>query len=317
MKRIREAVILAAGLGTRMRPITEEMPKAAIPFLNRPILHWLLQSLEGAGVERTIINLHHLPQAVTTVAESYGGGMELRFSFEPEILGTAGLFHPIRGLIQGEAFLVCNGDIYHAIPYDVLEEKLLGPGGPLAVLALRAGNPDYTGVSLGNRGEITAFGQGETMFAGVYAARSELLRYLPPPGFRELVPDLLRPLLPSGSVRGFVWPGTWFDLGCPKAFLEASMRALEAMAAGTFDVPAESRLETRDGWPLLRHERAWVSRDATLTGPVVAGDSSRVESRAHLGRAVLLSRANLHRGETLNSAMMSSGHRIKIRESAQ
>jgi mannose-1-phosphate guanylyltransferase len=316
MTRIREAVILAAGLGTRMRPFTEEMPKASLPFLNRPILHWLLQSFEEAGVERVIINLHHLPQAVTAAAESHGGTMELRFSFEPEILGTAGLFHPIKGLIQGEAFYVANGDTYHTIPYGMLEQELFGQSDCLAVLAMREGGHDYTGVSLGPRGEITSFGKGGYMFAGIYAARSEILKGLPPPGFRELVPDLLRPLLPSGSVRGLFCPGTWYDLGCPSAFLSASMRSLEAMAAGEFSVPTESRLEIRDGWPLLRHERAWVSRDATLTGPVVAGDSVRVESRAHLGRAVLLPGAFLDRGETVRSTILSPNHRVAVSESA-
>ena len=300
---IREAFVLAAGLGTRMRPLTEAVPKPAIPFLNRPILHWILDSLEAAGVERVIINLHHLPQAVRSAADSHGR-MEVRYSFEPEILGTAGCFHPIRGLLQGEAFYVVNGDVFHDLRLGALEDDLRENAGALASMALRPGSAAYTGVALGPDTCIKGFGRGPFMFAGIYAARAELLRHLPPEGFRELVPDLLRPLLPSSLVRGVVCEGPWEDLGSPSSFLEASMRALRAMAAGRMPVPAGSRLEMRDGWPLLRHERAWISRDATLTGPAVLGEGVRVEARAHLGEAVLLPGSAIGRGDSLFRAIL-------------
>lgn len=300
---IREAVILAAGYGTRLRPLTDAVPKPALPFLNRPILHWLLEGLEEAGVRRVLINLHHLPQRVMAAATSYGGALDIKFSFEPEILGTAGLFLPLRGLLQGDALLVVNGDIYHGLSYARLEDALAADAGALACLALREGGPAYTGVNLGPDGALRGFGQGDYMFPGLYAARAELLQHLPPPGFRELVPDLLRPLLPSGRIRGELLPGLWEDLGSPSAYLEASFRMLEEMRRGHLPPPAGSRLEERDGFPLLRHERAWLSLDATLTGPAVLGDSARVESRCHVGNAVLLGGTRLESGQRLQWAV--------------
>jgi len=134
---IREAVILAAGLGLRMRPITELVPKPALPYLNRPVIHWTLDGLRACGVERVFINLHHLPQSVKAAAESGAHGLDLRFSFEPSILGTAGVFGPLRGLLQGNAFLVVNGDIVHEVPYGRLEADLAGHPDALAALAIR------------------------------------------------------------------------------------------------------------------------------------------------------------------------------------
>ena len=216
---IREAVVLAAGLGLRMRPLSESVAKPALPYLNRPILHWTLDGLRAAGVERVYINLHHLPQSVNAAAESAASGLDLRFSFEPEILGTAGVFGPLRGLLQGDAFLVVNGDVVHEIPYGRLASELETHSEALAVLALRPALSPYTPVAMDPEGRITLFGSGAWMFSGIYAARRRLLDHLPGPGPRELVPDLLRPLLPSGTVRGVACPEPWLDLGSPETYL--------------------------------------------------------------------------------------------------
>ncbi len=296
--------MLAAGHGLRMRPLTEHCPKPAIPFLNRPILHWLFDSLRSAGVERVFVNLHHLPQAVMSAAEGGAAGLDVRFSFEPQILGTAGVFGPLRGLIQGDALLVVNGDIVHDIPYARLQADLEAHPDALASLALRGAERPYTPVSADADGRILSFGGGgDWMFTGVYAMRRALLERLPGPGPRELVPDLLRPLLPSGAVRGVACPERWLDLGSPAAFLQASMRALRELAEGGLTPPEGSLLETRDRHPLLRHRSALISRDATLTGPLIAGEGVRVEPRAHVGGSVLLERVRVARGERLEGCV--------------
>lgn len=299
---VREAVVLAAGLGLRMRPLTLETPKPALPFLNRPLLQWILAGLEEAGVQRAFVNLHHLPQAVRDAA-GRPARLQVRFSHEPQILGTAGVFAPLRGLLKSPCFLVANGDTFQAPDYAALEAELLRYPDCLAVLALRPGGPRYTGVQLSQEGRITGFGRGDVMFAGAYAARTELLEHLPGEGPRDLVPDLLRPLLPSGSIRGLITSGPWEDLGEPRSYLEASLRYVQEAAAGRFPVPDESTVETRDGWPVLRHTSAWLSRDATVLGPVVLGPGVRVEERAHLGRVLLLPGAAVGRQERLEGAI--------------
>lgn len=315
---IREAVVLAAGLGQRMRPISERTPKPALPYLNRPVLHWTLDRLRDHGVERVYINLHHLPQAVKAAAESGAHGLDLRFSFEPTILGTAGLFGPLRGLLQGDAFLVVNGDVVHEVPYGRLEAELAAHPKALAALAIRPVEAPYTRLAWDADGHISTFGAGSWMFTGIYAARRSILDHLPGPGPRELVPDLFRPLLPSGAVRGVQCFEAWLDLGSPDTYLRASLAALPSMARGTRAAPEGSVIETRDGYALLRHRTAWVSRDATLTGSVVAGQDVKVEARAHVGRAVLLPGVRVAQGQWIEDgiALNADGEMSLVKVSA-
>ncbi len=302
---IHEAVVLCAGLGTRMRPISERVPKPCVPFLNRPILHWILDGLAAAGVKRVFINLHHRGQEVAACARAHEAKLELRFSREPEILGTAGVFWPMRGLFKGEAFFVVNGDLFCDLPLAALAARLGQAPEALAVLAVRP-MPDgaaYTPLEADSRGVLKEFGKGASHFTGVYAARRELLGRLLGPGPKELASDLLRPLLPSGVVRVLRCDGRWFDLGTPRSFLDASLAALEEISRSCLPVPKGSRLESRAGFPVLRHERAWISMDASMTGPAVFGEGVRVPERCRVGRSVLLPGTVLEEGERLDGTL--------------
>ncbi len=311
---IREAVVLCAGLGTRMRPISERLPKPCVHFMNRPILHWILDGLAAAGVGRVFINLHHKSQEVVACAKAHGGGMELRFSQEPEILGTAGAFWPMRGLFRGEAFFVVNGDVFCDLPLAALAARLEQAPDALAVLAVRQmpKGATYTPLQCDSRGVLKEFGHGPSHFTGVYAARRELLGRILGPGPKELVSDLLRPLLPSGVVRVLKHEGRWSDLGTPRSLLDASMAALDDMARSSAEAPKDSRLEHRDGFPVLRHDRAWVSRDATMTGPAIFGEGVRVQARCHVGHSVLLPGTVLEEGERMERTVAYSDLRVPV-----
>jgi len=310
----RDAVVLAAGLGTRMRPLTDRVPKPALPFLNRPVLHWTLEALGQAGVRRTVVNLHHLSQEVADCARAGAGEMTLRFSSEPEILGTAGVFWPVRGLLKGDYFFVVNGDLWGDLPLEALAAEMEGNPGCIAALAVRPLPPGatYTPLDL-EGGTLREFGAGRHFFTGVYAARRELLRNLPGPGFRELVRDLLRPLLPSGAVRTVAHTGRWFDLGTPATYLEAQLSALEEIASGALPVPEGNRLEKRGGFPVLKHKSAYLSRDAAIEGPALLAEGARAEAGTLLSRAVLLPKTVLKEGESLRDAIALEEMRVKAR----
>lgn len=312
----RDAVVLAAGLGTRMRPLTERVPKPALTFLNRPVLHWTLEALGRAGVRRTVVNLHHLPQEVADCARTGAGEMTLRFSSEPEILGTAGVFWPVRGLLKGDYFFVVNGDLWGDLPLEALAAEMEGNPGCLAALAVRPLPPGatYTPLKVDTGGILNEFGSGRHFFTGVYAARRELLRNLPGPGFRELVRDLLRPLLPSGSIRAVPHDGRWFDLGTPATYLDAQLAVLEEMATGAVPVPEGSRLEKRGGHPVLKHKDAYLSRDATVEGPILLAEGARAGAGTTLARAVLLPRTILREGESLMDTVALDELRVKERD---
>ncbi len=301
---IREAVLLSAGLGTRMRPVTLGLPKPVIPFLNRPLMYWSLDALHAAGVRRVFVNLHHLPDKVRETAAAYGRGMEFLFFHEPELLGTAGFLGPMGPHFEGESFYVVNGDILHETPWEALNRDLAGHNGALATLALRSGNPSYTGVSIDGTGVVRGFAGGPFMFTGAYAARRRLIERLERPGRKELVPDLLGPLLETGAVRGLAGKGLWEDLGSPSAFLDATVRGLARLSAGA-PVPAGSRLAERNGVCVLVHESARVHPTAVFSGPAVVGENAAIGERARCGRCVLLPGSALEAGRTAERCILS------------
>ncbi len=107
-----KAMILAAGLGTRMRPLTLLRAKPVLPVLNRPLLHWTLEHLARHGVDDVVVNLHHLPDTVSEALEEWPrSAMRLRYSREGRILGTAGGPRAVRDLFGDEPFLLINGDM--------------------------------------------------------------------------------------------------------------------------------------------------------------------------------------------------------------
>ena len=106
-----KAVILAAGKGTRLRPLTDELPKVMIPIAGKPILEHHIEHLAGAGIEDIFINLHYLPERIQSHCDDgKKWGVRIRYSFEPEILGTAGAIKKLESELRGAPFLVVYGD---------------------------------------------------------------------------------------------------------------------------------------------------------------------------------------------------------------
>lgn len=303
----RTAVVLAAGLGTRFLPLTRTVPKPAIPFLNRPILHWVFDGLRASGVEKAFVNLHHLPGGVREVAEFYPGKLPVEYSPEPDILGTAGLYNPLRDHLP-EMFLAANADIWFDADLGNLIDDLDAHPDALATLAVlpRPSHAPYTGLDVGRGGKLRAFGTGPWFFSGLYAARREILDGLPIVGFQELVKDLLTPLLASGRIRAVPLVGRWADLGTPREYLLATEEILSAMSSGGGpDVPEGSRLEERSGFPVLVHMAARLDERARVTGPVVLGPGAEVAADADVGEAVLLGDSRVGPGAILRRAILS------------
>jgi len=303
-----DAVLLAAGFGTRLRPLTLHEPKPALPFLNRPMVHWTLDRLTEAGVRRVLVNLHHLPRAVEAAVRSHGGRMDAVFSMEPDIRGTAGVFWALRGEIRSDPFLVVNGDVHFRVDLlPLLLDLEVHPEArvSLGVMPLPPGAP-HTPLEVAGDGRLLAFGRGKHFFAGIYAARRALLGGLSGPEFRELVPDLLLPLLGEGRVRCCPLEGRWHDLGSPGAYLRATFELLEDAR----EVP-ENLLVERSGFPCLLDASAEISKEALLSGPLVAGPGCRADPGAVLGETVLLEGSRVRSGERAVRAIVHRRCRLR------
>jgi len=223
------ALVLAAGFGTRFRPETRATPKPLLPLAGRPILFHVFDHLLGQGAEAFAVNAHHLAEELRrAVGESYEG-VPVAWSFEEEILGTAGGIRRAheRGLLGTGPFLVANGDVATTLPLGRLLAGRREPGVAAALAVLPNGNPSvFTPLWSDARGRLLAVGGerpsgsagGPWLFTGLQAANPELLARIPP-GFAELAKDVLAPSARARDGAFALVPyetpadGFWFDLG--------------------------------------------------------------------------------------------------------
>lgn len=232
---MRKAFVLGAGLGTRLRPLTDSLPKPLIPVVNRPLVAWAFDSLLRAGATEFIVNTHHLAEAwPRAFPDRNWRGHGIRFVHEnPEILETGGGIANIAPLVSDASFWVCNGDILSDMPLAAAERFHLEQGN-LATLVLRSSgpNPNVTfdpatrkvrdlRQALGTQPD--AFHQ----FTGIYLVHPDFLSFLRP--VREsVVPAFLRAITEQDRLGGVVIDdGDWWDLGDAEAYLAASVTLVQ------------------------------------------------------------------------------------------
>jgi len=237
------AFVLAAGLGTRFRPETRATPKPLLPLAGRPILFHVFDHLLGEGAEAFVVNAHHLAEELRgAVGESYEG-VPVAWSFEEEILGTAGGIRRAhaRDLLGTGPFLVANGDVATTLPLGRLLAARHEPGVVAALAVLPNENPSvFTPLWSDAGGRLLAVGgkrpsesaAGPWLFTGLQAANPALVARIPP-GFAELAKDVLAPSARAhdGAFALVLYrtpsDGLWFDLGT-KERLAAAEAALAA-----------------------------------------------------------------------------------------
>lgn len=228
---IRTAFILGAGLGTRLRPLTEECPKPLLLVGGRPLITYVMDHCITAGIERFIVNTHHCPSAYDKAfPERQWQDRPILFNHEPVLLDTAGGLKNIEGLLEGDgALLVYNGDILSDLPLGRLLDAHKA-GGKEITLVLRSEGPlknvalDAEGAICDLRGLLGNPGARLCLFAGIYAVQRSFLRRLAPGKVESLVPVLVEMIRQSpGSVGGVVIDeGDWQDIGDPETYERVS-----------------------------------------------------------------------------------------------
>lgn len=209
-----KAMILAAGRGERMRPLTDHMPKPLLPVGGKSLIVWHIEALARAGFRELVINHAHLgDQIEALLGDGAAWGVSIAYSNEGTALETAGGIALALPLLGQDPFLVVNGDIF--CDYDFARLKQTDLAGDLARLVL-VPNPehhpagDFSLVS----GRMRASGQPTHTFSGIGLYRPELFAPLPVGEPAKLGP-LLRDVMASDRISGEIHTGRWLDVGTP------------------------------------------------------------------------------------------------------
>lgn len=277
------ALILTAGLATRLRPLSFVRAKAAMPVGGEPLVRRILRQLHAAGVREAVLNLHHLPHTITReVGDGSDLGLRVRYSWETAVLGSAGGPRQALPLLGEPTFLLVNGDTLTDVDAAglVAEHRRTRALVTMAVVPNR--EPEkYGGVLVDEDGTVTGFtrrGSSDRAhhFVGVQIADAAAFAPVAPGQVAESVADVYPTLIRTrpGSVRAYVTDAPFLDIGTPDDYLQTSLR-LAAPGGATLRgartrVDPTARVEDTVLWDDVE-----IGAGVSLRGCVVA-DGARV-----------------------------------------
>lgn len=222
------ALVLTAGLATRLRPLSRVRAKAALPVAGQPLVHRIIRWLSAAGIHDLVLNLHHLPHTITaTVGDGGQLGVRVRYSWENPVLGSAGGPRHALALVGASPFLIVNGDTLTDVDVAAVIETHRRSGALVTMAVVPNTEPHkYGGVLVDDSGTVTGFTRKGTAtpsyhFIGVQAAQADAFARLPDHTPHESVGDLYPDLIRTrpGSVRAHVSEAEFLDIGTPGDYL--------------------------------------------------------------------------------------------------
>ncbi len=293
-----KALVLAAGLGTRLRPLTDTWPKPAVPLLGQPLLRYTLSVLARAGVTQVGLNTHHLADVMAQVAQAEvaRAGLALTLSHERVIQGTAGGIRGLRGVVEDtDTFVVWNGDALFTPELGPLlaEHRALGAIATLLLMPMPAG-ARYASVETDAGGRVRRIaGRGPGgpalrpwHFTGVHLLSPRIFSAMSEAGPEDINRDVYPRLLAQGElIRGAVVQAAWKDVGTAAGYLDAQSALLSGDVPDVFG-DASPFVRAASWPPVCKAPEARAP--GTLHPPVYLDRGAVVEKGAEVGPNVYL-----------------------------
>lgn len=316
-----KAMVFAAGLGERLRPATDRVPKPLFPVLGVPVIAWAIRALRAVGVTEAVVNLHHLPaRIVRFLGNGSALGVRLSYSDEPILLGTGGGLWAVREFFRVEdAFLVHNGDVWHDWDLGVvLAGHRRKAADATLTLVADPSQPEAhvvevaQGRVVGIRDRPTSGPGPRYVFSGVSVQTQALFDHLPEGAVSCLIQDGVIPMLEAGrTVAGVPVSGVFCDIGTQARYLALQWDLLAYGPRALFE---------RRGLVPPREAEAgvWFSGEpdvrpgAVIRPPVLLCGDARVEPGATVGpRAVVCEGAMIASGAVVRDAAVFPGARVE------
>jgi NDP-sugar pyrophosphorylase family protein len=295
-----KAMILAAGFGTRLFPLTIDRTKPAIPFLGKPLVGYVAEYIAKFGFKDIIVNLHHQPESVKkALGDGSRFGVKITYTLEePEILGTAGALDNARHLLENETFLIINGKIITDI--DIAKAiETHKKSGALATMVLKPNAKRERFSVVETEGDlITGFGDfpaansdGRTtddvplMFTGIHILEPEVFEYIPRGVYSDIVPTFYRPAIAEGKkIVAHVTDGKWFELSTIPRYLDISLAMLNGKAE-----------------KVITGENVKISPTATVEDSVI-WDGVLIEDGAKISKTIIADGVKIEAGKAYENA---------------
>ncbi len=306
-----QALILAGGEGTRLRPLTSTVPKPVVPLANRPFISFMIDWLRGHGVDDVILSCGFMADGVRKVlGDGEALGVRLRYVEEPRPLGTGGALRYAGDLLD-ERFLMLNGDVLSDFDLGAQLAQHERTGARATIALVSVDDPSAYGLVRRNADlSVSEFLEKpspdeidtDLISAGAYILERSILDEMAPAGSNISIERDVFPALVDNGLYGFEASGYWLDIGTPTTYLE-----------GTFDI-LEGNLRTALGAE-LEGARGVLAPAAEVRGrlaaPALVGDGSVIAAGAIVGgRAVLGAGVEVGEGSHVESAVVLDGARI-------
>jgi NDP-sugar pyrophosphorylase family protein len=287
------AIVLSAGYGTRLWPLTEDRTKPALPILGKPLVGYVAEYLAGYGIDEIVVNLHHRPESVRrALGDGSRFGVKLHYVEEPVILGTSGALDNTREFFERDTFVVVNGKIITDIDLNAAIETHRRMNAIATLVLLPNIGRERFSVIETESGHIKGFGRmpaaegpAPLMFTGIHIMEPRIFEYIPRGVFSDSVTDVYPQAMANGEIlAAHVASGKWRELSTLKRYLDISVELLHE-AGKSFIAGA----------------------NASISGAVtdsVLWDNVEVGAGARVNRVVLADRVKIGDGEVIENAIV-------------
>lgn len=305
------AIILSAGYGTRLWPLTEDRTKPAIPILGKPLVGYVAEYIAGYGCDEVVVNLHHQPESVRrALGDGSKFGVRIHYVEEPEILGTSGALDNARALLEGDTFIVINGKIITDINLTAAIETHRNSGALATLVLLPNHARERFSVVEAEGGMLRGFGgmpskENSTtenpplMFTGIHVLDSRIFEYIPKGVFSDFVVDVYTPAMAKGErIAVHVANESWYELSTIHRYLDISLLLMAQKELGTVVSGAGCK----------------ISRAANLTESIL-WDNVTVEDGATVRHSVLADNVVIPAGETVENAAVVCAELVRDKPS--
>jgi len=272
------ALVLAAGLGTRLDPLTRLVAKASVPLAGKTLLERSLEHLRQHGVTDVVINLHHRPDTVTAIlGDGTRSGIRIRYSWEPRILGSAGGPRRALPLLDADRFLIVNGDTLCEVDLRNMVRDHVENEADVTMAVVPNPAPDhYNGISLDADRRVTSFvprgqAQGSWHFIGVQVVEAGVFAGLSDGVPAETVAGIYRERIATGAIalRGYCVDLPFVDVGTPRDYLAAALALAGTGNGNAIDTGAHVDATARTSGSVVWSNSS-IGPDCVLDDSVVA-----------------------------------------------